>query len=1433
MANSSTLRKFMTGLIALAVLGVAAHAYAYSVMPSADRVSAQDGGTATPAATAGELVVVPGVVEMGKTVLAVGFHVAPVDLEVAIRYSGHFTPEGESCDNAGTAGATQAAVAPTWVTLNACTAGDGYVRMVESATGNVIKDVSVTVIEPGVTGEQARVSVTISGLAPAELVPRGSGDPFSVRATGLQAHREYNLHTVVLNSLSAAFNRGCTTFKVSDSIVGQTSTTGNYTVYGCVAPSALIWSWVEDSGGRSLASSGVLNNEVDIADPKVFFEKSSYSVNEGDKVDVTVKLSHPSNNPIRRVPIKASLGTGGSVTFNNHSISENFPYTPPSDPDCENETAILSFGTPPSTVSVPSPPPRATITILDDDACASFGSDSYSVDEGSHTAVTVNLSRASSQDLEIPITVTSGRAESTDYVVRDLTNGKLLIPDGERSAMFTIHAEQDVDRDDETVNLRFGTLPSGVVKGTRTSATVTILDDEDVSVSFEHTSYTVREGESIGIDVELNGRRSQEIEIPIDVDSDDADSDDYSVAGLTNGKLTFSAWHNSETFWIDTEEDDVIDDHETVDLGFGALPSGVRKGTPSSATVTIDEPNVPPTFREVEPATRLIAENTAPDTNIGSPVRASDDDGDALTYSLLGTDSDAFTIVDNTGQIRTSASLNYESKNSYSVIVKADDGKGGTDSIKVTINVTNLRPTITSGSDSPSYGEGGRGSVEDYDATDPGGGDISWSVSGTDADAFSIFSSGALRFVSLPDFENPDDDDEGNNYEITVTASDGELTASRDVTVEVTNLAPTITSGSDMPKYAENRTDAVEDYDASDPGGGDIFWSLPVTTHATDRADFEITEDGELTFKSSPDFESPHDSDPDNEYKVTVRASDRSGTMADRNVTVTVTNVNEAPVGSAIADRILARGVASLRIDLSSFFSDPDGDTLAYTAASDDLGVATTSVRGSTLTLTAVSAGLATITVTAADRSVGDAERLTVSQGFTVTVDAQLPTITITRKFSAVDEGDPVVFTVWADPAPTSALRVNVRVTAEGSFLTGTRPSQVTISRGMHSEQFSLRTADDSIDEANGTVTATVRSGADYEVGSPSSAEVTVRDDADKPPIPTGLRANGDLDSNGNVTLRWNAVSGAISYEFRYAVETCRRYTVVVIVDGEEEERERARCENGNWSPTFPSTTTNAKLGGLSENTLYRVEVRTVIADESFWSDFALVFPTDSPLGRGTDVATAPFHGYQVKNAQGSHEFQYVLCEETIPMGLTMTARNMKDAVDEWENAVAWDRNGTNMISTVAHALPQNEKCHTGIALPRGRFEVKFVSDLDIRNACNPIPWETDGPPACWRSSSWERVGVGPIASGTVLLNADRGATHWNGTVAGGHCKKLHETIVHEIGHAFGIGNARWFNYNRHPVNDTLAVMSYANSGDYCQPQSYDIVALMALYQSR
>ena len=190
MLNEATLRASRIALAVAVSLGIIAY---LATLPG-ERISAQESGTApstatttatttrSAATTSGDLVVVPGVVQVGQTTLAVGLHVLPFDLEVAIEYSGHFTPDGESCDDAGTPGSTPRAVAPTWVILNACTVGDGWVRLVESGTANVIEEVSATVTNSRGVRQQADPSVTVSGVTSSELVPGGLGRLFLSRS---------------------------------------------------------------------------------------------------------------------------------------------------------------------------------------------------------------------------------------------------------------------------------------------------------------------------------------------------------------------------------------------------------------------------------------------------------------------------------------------------------------------------------------------------------------------------------------------------------------------------------------------------------------------------------------------------------------------------------------------------------------------------------------------------------------------------------------------------------------------------------------------------------------------------------------------------------------------------------------------------------------------------------------------------------------------------------------------------------------------------------------------------------------------------------------------------------------------------------------------------------------------------------------------------
>lgn len=108
-----------------------------------------------------------------------------------------------------------------------------------------------------------------------------------------------------------------------------------------------------------------------------------------------------------------------------------------------------------------------------------------------------------------------------------------------------------------------------------------------------------------------------------------------------------------------------------------------------TVNITVTDVNEAPVFAS-ESTNRFVFEDTAADQNIGTPVSATDPDGDTLTYSLSGTDAESFRIDSSNGQLKTKAALDHDTKSQYIVIVETSDGEGGTATIDVTINVTTL-----------------------------------------------------------------------------------------------------------------------------------------------------------------------------------------------------------------------------------------------------------------------------------------------------------------------------------------------------------------------------------------------------------------------------------------------------------------------------------------------------------------------------------------------------------------------------------------------------------------------------------------------------------------------------------------------------------------------------------------------------------------------
>ena len=183
----------------------------------------------------------------------------------------------------------------------------------------------------------------------------------------------------------------------------------------------------------------------------------------------------------------------------------------------------------------------------------------------------------------------------------------------------TFTARHDtVDDDGESVLLGFGTLPSMISAGTNSTATVSITDDDDpsVTVRFEQSTYTVAESDDTSTtDVEVN-----KVEVKVILSADPERTFTIPLqqgqqGGITSADhssipvvLQFKAGEEEKSFTFTATHDTVDDDGESVKLTFGSLPTVASAGTTAEAVVSITDDDDPTVSVSFEKAAYTVAE---------------------------------------------------------------------------------------------------------------------------------------------------------------------------------------------------------------------------------------------------------------------------------------------------------------------------------------------------------------------------------------------------------------------------------------------------------------------------------------------------------------------------------------------------------------------------------------------------------------------------------------------------------------------------------------------------------------------------------------------------------------------------------------------------------------------------------------------------------
>ncbi len=360
-------------------------------------------------------------------------------------------------------------------------------------------------------------------------------------------------------------------------------------------------------------------------------------------------------------------------------------------------------------------------------------------------------------------------------------------------------------------------------------------------------------------------------------------------------------------------------------LTVSAYNAGFVEGYAADGTPFGGTPPPGPSF--TSSTTSNFAEN-----GTGTAYTAAATGTGTVTYALSGTDAGKFDLNTSTGVLTFKAAPNFEapgsgaSSNSYSVTISATDDNG-TASQGVTISVTDVAPAWTAPAPITLNDNSANGTTV---ATLTGTGDttgVTWSIqSGNASGLFAInATTGAITVADATKF------DVGTtpSYTLSVRETDGTTNADHNITVNVSHVGPTFTSGATS-NFAENGSGTVYTA-AATASGGTVSYALA----GADAGKFNINSaTGAVTFKVAPDFENPASAANSNVYNITVNATDSNGTSS-KAVVVTVTDV--APAWTAPAP-ITLNDNSTNGTTVSSLTGTGDGSGVTWSIRSGNTG---------------------------------------------------------------------------------------------------------------------------------------------------------------------------------------------------------------------------------------------------------------------------------------------------------------------------------------------------------------------------------------------------------------------------------------------------------------------------------------------------------------
>ena len=357
----------------------------------------------------------------------------------------------------------------------------------------------------------------------------------------------------------------------------------------------------------------------------------------------------------------------------------------------------------------------------------------------------------------------------------------------------------------------------------------------------------------------------------------------------------------------------------------------------------------------------------------------SDPDGDTLTFSASGLPA-GLTINASTGVISGTVDGHASTATSggvYTVIVTANDGRGGSASQGFTFTASNPGPTASADSAAGIEDNAISGNVlsNDSDADSDALAVSTTPIVAPSHGSLVLSANGAFTYTPDPNYSGSD----SFTYQVT-DADGGTSTATLTLTIAAINDAPTSTALVDRSNTVGASVSVSPSASFTDVDGDALVYTATgLPPGLTVNASTGVISGTLLTVGS---------------YSVTLTATDSGGLSTSQSFNWTAAAApNNGPNTVGVLSASTGNDGAAVAINTSSAFSDPDGDTLTFSATGLPAGLsitANTGVISGTVdghASTATSGGVYTVIVTANDGRGGSA-----SQGFTFTASNPAPT---------------------------------------------------------------------------------------------------------------------------------------------------------------------------------------------------------------------------------------------------------------------------------------------------------------------------------------------------------------------------------------------------------------------------------------------------------